>query len=193
MMKYPNFTAGDGEFLLNIIGGWEKFQQIKTGVLTLVVKASDLLKLVVTVTASAVTGFSAKETFGATKPAIRLWYLGDNFKNHFLGKVEENIQAEFLAIHTLTKDSLDAPILAQLGDRAETSLAHFWELLTKQANGEKGTLLTNGYTNIFYIKDANGTLWAVGAGWHAVNGWNVSTDSVGNPYGWYAGPQVVSR
>lgn len=192
-MKYPDFTAGDGEFLLNIIGGWERFQQIKKGVLTLVVKGSDLLKQVTTVAVRAVKKFSAQNTFGAAKPAIKLWYLGDNFKQYFLGKVEKNVPAITLAAHQLTKASVDAPVLAELGDRAETSLAHLWELLTKQANGEAGVLLTNGYANIFYIKDADGTLWAVLAFWHAGRGWRVSARSVGDPRRWRAGRQVFSR
>ena len=157
------------------------------------VKGSDLLKQVATVAVRAVKKFSAQNTFGATKPAIKLWYLGDNFKQYFLGKVEKNVPAVTLAAHQLTKASLDAPILAELGDRVETSLAHFWELLIKQANGETGILLTNGYANIFYIKDANGTLWAVRARWYAGYGWNVFARSVGYPLRWLAGSPVFSR
>jgi predicted metal-dependent peptidase len=97
-----------------------------------------------------------------------------------------------LRVSQLKKNSLDKPILAELGDKAETTLSAIWELLTKQPNGESGVLLTNGYANIFYVRDAKGVLWAVGARWSS-GGWYVCASSVEGPGGWNEGSQVFSR
>lgn len=180
--------------LVNKMGGEEGIKRFLSGELKLVlVDQPPLLTSVTTTSMSAITKFSAKQTFGAKKPAITLWYLGDTFKEKMLGKVEHDISATTLTAQALTRDSLDAPILAELGDRAEIFLAHVWDLLTKQANGESGILLTNGYANIFYVRGTDGNLWAVSAHWHAGCGWRVDAHSVERPSGWYAGGQVFSR
>jgi hypothetical protein len=64
--------------------------------------------------------------------------------------------------------------------------------MEKQKNGEGGVLLNNGYANIFYIRDQNRVLRAVGVNWH-VDGWNVLADSVEHPRRWNDGDQVFSR
>ena len=59
--------------------------------------------------------------------------------------------------------SVDGPILAELGGeaKAETTLTEVYSLMEAQKNGENGPLLTNGYANIFYVRDVNGALRAV--------------------------------
>jgi hypothetical protein len=189
-MEYGELNLDQVEAIVNKLGGMEGVQRFLSGEMTI---KGDLLKRVATVTVQAVTKFSAEATFGATKPAVKLWGLGNNFKRVMLGKVEEAVEATTLTTHTLTKASRDAPILAELGDRAEVSLAHLWQMLLAQANGEKGPLLTNGGWNVSYIRDASGTLWAVAADWDAGGGWGVDADSVDSPYGWDAGGRVLSR
>jgi hypothetical protein len=156
-----------------------------------------LLTLVATVPAPAYKTFRAADRFRAdTGPAakVRIGWLGDNFKKHFLPKVEKNTPAANLAIATLAQASLDAPVLKELGTRAETALAHLWHLLSLQPQGQSGPLLVNGCANIFYIKDTSGTLWAVRAGWDADYGdWHVEACSMSSPSGWVAGRRVVSR
>jgi hypothetical protein len=125
---------------------------------------------------------------------VKFWDFGSNFKANFLGKVEPSVPAGFLKSYHLKQNSLDGPIREELGDRPETFLSDFWELLAKQPNGEDGQLLTNGAANIFYIRDANGKLWAVGASWSGADGgWCVDADSVGSPSPWSAGRRVFSR
>jgi glutamine phosphoribosylpyrophosphate amidotransferase len=124
-------------------------------------------------------------------------YLWDNFKSWFLegdSKVEDACAENILRCNKLLKNSTDTPIIAELGGEkvAETSLAEMFSLLKKQANGQKGVLLTNGYANIFYVRDQSGVLRAVGARWHD-GGWNVSADAVSYPDAWRAGDQVFSR
>lgn len=154
-----------------------------------------ILQQVATRTISAVTKFVTADHFkvDTSKTAtVKLGYLG--LSKELMDKVEENISAGEVAVHTLLKDSLDEPILKELGDRAETTLANLWELLTKQGHGRKGTLLTNDNWNIFYIRDTNGKLWAVSAIWDARYGdWSVCACSVGSPSRWLAGRRVFSR
>ena len=64
--------------------------------------------------------------------------------------------------------------------------------MAEQGNGEDGILLTNGYANIFYIRDIKGVFWAVGCYWGG-DGWDVSADSVGAPDVWDGGNRVFSR
>ena len=193
-MKYPDLTAGDSEFLLNIIGGWEKFQQVKKGLLTIVVKTAGLLKPVATVSIPAVSRFVAKDHFTVGTSEVKIGWLGDNFREHFLAKVEKRVPTIDLAISTLVSGSLDAPILAELSDKAETTLASLWHLLCQQRSGQAGALLTNGYSNIFYIRDTGGVLWAVNARWNvSYGGWDVEAFPVGGPRRGNAGRLVVSR
>lgn len=88
------------------------------------------------------------------------------------GKTETGLQSTTLAVHELVEASSVVSIIAELGDKHETSLAYLWALLKKQPKGEDGPLLTDGYTNIFYIRDATNTLQVVGVSWSS-NGWHI--------------------
>jgi hypothetical protein len=154
--------------------------------------AQEILELVGIVKIPATSKFVAKDYFTTSIKAVKFAWIGDNFKQHFLHKVEEPQGEMELRVSQLKKNSLDKPILAELGDKAETTLSAIWELLTKQPNGESGVLLTNGYANIFYVRDAKGVLWAVSAGWHG-DGWSVDAYSVEAPLEWYEGYLVFSR
>jgi len=132
-----------------------------------------------------------EQTVGGVK-----WWLGSNFLRHFSGTTLPACSAGTLNIHKLAKASVDTPVIAELGGEsvAETSLAQLYWMIMQQPSGEQGNLLTNGYANIFYIRDAKGTLWAVSAGWNSDDRcWRVEAYSVTNPLTWGAGSQVVSR
>ena len=141
--------------------------------------------------------FIAREHFiidTSKKAKVRISYLGDNFKENFLGKIEESFAGSTLRYGRLKKSSVDAPIIAELGGevKAETSLAEMFALMRQQPSGESGALLTNGYANIFYIRDKNRMLWAVYCNWDD-GVCNVDAYSVDNPLGWGDGLQVFSR
>lgn len=144
---------------------------------------------------------------------VKISYVGDNFKAWFLspsvreeeaipgagpyrtpGVPNNKVVETSLHYYTLNRRSVDGPIIAELGGetKAETTLAELVVCLQKQANGELGALLTNGYANIFYIRDASGVLRAVHVYWRSV-GWLVDADSVGDPNEWNAGYRVFSR
>ncbi len=190
-MKYGELKLEQVEAIVNKLGGMDGVQRFLSG--ELVVKTSELLRQVVIVSVDGVKKFVAADHFKVgTVGSVRIAWLGNNFKQVMLDKVEESVSAATLVVHTLIKASLDAPIMVELSNRAETTLTRLWELLCKQPNGESGVLLTNGYANIFYVRGTDGNFWAVLAYWHS-GGWLVYACSVGYPRRWDAGSQVFSR
>lgn len=186
-MKYNLYVEDVSvEAVFNKLGGIEGVKKFLAG--ELVLKALELLRRVTSVSVSSAERFVASEFFTTENPDVKFYDFGSNFRDNFLTRIEKNIPAAELAVDQLVRASLDAPILAELGDRAETALAYLAELLKKQPNGEDGILLTNGYANVFYIGD-----WAVGACWCAGDGWRVNARPVGPPYRWGEGSQFFSR
>jgi hypothetical protein len=162
---------------------------------------SDIIEWLGTIkTRANIEKFVASEKFildTGSKAKVKISYLGDNFNAWFLngdGKIEEPIAEQCLRFGKLRKFSVDGPILEELGGeaKAETTLSEMWDLMLKQAKGEKGDLLTNGYANIFYIRDSAGVLRLVRVCWYD-DGWYVSAFSVEYPFWWHVGDQVFSR
>jgi len=188
-----DYTAGQLNAMVKKLieqGGADALDKFLRG--ELVLKMPDLLKLVASkVQVSGAKRFVAKDEL----ESANVGYTGSsNFDNFFLNKVEENVGEATLAVHKLEKNSVDAPIMTELGSRAEISLAHFFDLLKKQSKGQKGTLLVNRRANIAYIRGTDGNIWAVNASWNSYLGcWFVFADSVEGPDGWGAGRQVLSR
>ena len=159
---------------------------------------SPLLQLVGSITcAPTAFPFSVSEHFVCgTGPdtEVKVSYLGDKFRAWFLAKTEEPKGETVLRYATLRKSSVDAPIITELGgeEKAETSLCEMFFLMEQQKHGEDGILLTNGYANIFYIKDQTGVLRTVSVYWDD-GGWGVDAGSTEDPITWYDGRQVFSR
>ena len=148
-----------------------------------------LFKRITTVPVSGAKRFVAKDQL----QEANIGWTGGNFKRLFLEKVEENVGDAVIAMDRLEEDLLDAPIRAELGDRAKIQLAHFFGLLKAQAKGEEGALLVNGCANIAYIRGIDGNFWAVDARWHFGFGcWDVGARSVKDPNRWSAGDHVLS-
>lgn len=161
---------------------------------------SALLEPVTFLNLSAVEAFSAKEKFAiGTQDGVVIGWHGDNFKKHFLngvGKNEIDVPEVQLRVHKLRKGSVDGPIIKELGGEeiVETNLATMFEAMKKQGSGQAGDLLVNGYANIFYIRDDNGTLWAVFCRWYSdYRYWLVEAFPVTSPNDWVADYQVFSR
>jgi hypothetical protein len=141
--------------------------------------------------------FIAKDNFvvdTSKKAKVKISYLGDNFINWFLEKTEEPFPGSTVWGRNLEKDSVDGPILVELGgqEKAETTLFELFIMMKRQAKGENGRLLTNGYANIFYIRDINGILRAVSVYWYG-SGWRVRAHSVEATNPWCADDRVWSR
>ncbi|MEE8131542.1 MAG: hypothetical protein V3T98_00625 [Candidatus Paceibacterota bacterium] len=159
--------------------------------------ADTILEFIGAVNIPAREKFIAKDNFfvdTSEKARVKISYLGDNFRANFLNKIEEPIVETALCYHKLKKSSRDIPIINELGgeNRAETSLSTMFFLIEKQRNGESGALLTNGYANIFYLRNVAGVLWAVRCYWSG-GGWRVYAYSVGDPSAWGGGCRVFSR
>jgi len=174
----------------------EAFQKVLAMV---VPKQESLLAFAGTVSISARTGkFIARGNFivdTGKKAKVKISYLGDTFKKNFLDKMEEPIGEIKLRYHKLRRScSVNDLILAELGgkEKAETTLTEMFALMELQPNGENGTLLTNCYANIFYIRDINGVLRAVGCRWYD-GGWVVRAFYVEGPPVWDGTSQVFSR
>jgi hypothetical protein len=156
-----------------------------------------LIPVGTTTVAATTTSFIARARFvlnTGKKASVKNSPLGYNFKRWFLGKEEQPFVGSTLKYGKLSRCSVDSPIIAELGgeEQAETTLTELFALMSAQKNGEKGALLTNGYANIFYIKDVNGVLRAVRAHWDG-GGWDVDADDVTNSMGWDVVNQVFSR
>jgi hypothetical protein len=82
--------------------------------------------------------------------------------------------------------SADGPIIAELGGEGEVegTFAAAFALLQLQPKGERGFLQTNGYANIFYVRDRAGEVCAVRIGW-ASDGWVLDAISVADPLDWH--------
>ena len=172
--------------------------QVETVVPTEELRTS-FLKPLCTIDVSAQEAFRAADFFKdkGQPDGIKFW-LGDNFKNHFLkglGKIKLYVLVATLNVYTLREVSVNGPILTALGgdNLAKTSLAYVAQLIKAQPQGQEGVLLTNGWANIFYIEDDNGELWAVGCyGYSGGGGWRVNAYPVADPSWWSADYQVFS-
>ena len=203
MAKYPDVTAGQTEACINRLGGWQNFLRFIGGSGRIVFDS--ILELVTTVGIPALEEFRPAQKFKvdtSSNARVKIGYIGDNLRGIIARMKSEPAQTEGeLAIHRLTQNSVDAPILAELEDKAVTSLSTLWILLEKQGNGEEGSLLTTGFANILYISEEGEkndgekeiVVWAVRAGWYAESGWDLSAYPVTSPDRWSADGQVVSR
>lgn len=197
MAKYNIYVEDISiEALINKLGGIEGAKTFLRGTVEIVVRK--ILDMLGTTTTSATTEkFVAKDKFREDSQEVKFYGIWDNFTNWFLdgnGKIEEPLGEQVLRYGNLTKNSVDGPIIEELGceAKAETTLTELYDLLKKQANGEEGDLLTNGYANIIYVRDISGVLRAVSVAWDGV-GWRVYARSVEVPRDWRAGIRVFSR
>lgn len=149
------------------------------------------------IVAATTTPFVARDRFvvnTSDNAPLKISYLGGSFNEWFLGKVEQPFWGSTLKYGKLSRRSVDGPIIEELGgeDKAETTLTELFSLMQAQKNDKSGPLLTNGYADIFYVKDAHGLLRTIYADW-GVDGWGVAAYSVTNPNTWRGGDQVFSR
>ena len=112
-------------------------------------------------------------------------WVNDVFQTEFYGLDLPATEEIELAVRKLEEASLDAPILDELGDKAEISASQFRAFLA--ANRESSEWF------IFYLNGRNGKR-AVDAYWYVgLGGWVVNANSVTNPNRWNQGNQVVSK
>lgn len=194
MAKYPNVTAGQTEACINRFGGWDNFLRFIGGegkiVFDPILNSVGIVALDVTT-----DGFVAREKFvinTSMTALVKIGFIGNNFTNWFLsGRGTREVPKGFttLKYSILTKDSVFDPILAELGENAETTLTEVIQLMELQGHGNNGVLLIDGFANIFYVRDQEGALRSVVVIWNDVS-WRVSAFETTNPREWHADNQV---
>lgn len=109
-------------------------------------------------------------------------WLGSNCKEHFGKMLVRSVKVTEFETKTLERPMSDKDILAEFGPE-EVSLGFLMGALKS---------LDKQHWYIFYIRDAEKTLWAVNAFWDGA-GWGVVANSVSDPGRWDDGRRVVSR
>lgn len=142
---------------------------------------------------------TSEQIAGSTSPQIlteetlksnyNVGWIGDNFKEHFLGMEFEHTPSEF-EVTKLKKSMSEDQITKEIKPKEVTLGQLLWFL----DNAEKVTPdAKDGYINLFRMRDRDGALWAVFADFDAGGGyWYADADSVGGPDEWRAGGRVVS-
>lgn len=152
---------------------------------------ASLLEAIDTVTIPGTERFVAQEKFVVGKTPVKIARLDDRFKDWFSTKTEESVGVTTLCFSKLTRSELDGPIMAELGDAKETMLVQVYTLMEREANGEEGVLLTDGWANIFYVRDIKGRVRAVYISW-STDGWGVHAHSVDVGHKWVDRLRVFS-
>ncbi len=136
---------------------------------------------------SASVAFRVGDRFIVDESAeVPISFLNENWKSWFGDMVVGATEACDLEVHKLTEDSLDKPIIEEIGQElCETSPAVLYAMMK---NGH----LSKDKWYLLYMKDINGVRRAVGVCWR-VGGWRVDAYSASCPLGWGAGGRVVSR
>ena len=203
-MKYGELTLGQVEAIVNKLGGMDRVYELLRDNLT--VKPSSLLKRIATIEVGYACGFIGKEHFKKNirgeRNNVMMQEMVCGFTDRFWGKVEKEVQPAILGAYDLLTPASDVEILAELGKRAEISLAHLWQLLLRQPCGQPGPLHTDGKHNIFYIRGVDDLLWTVQANWHGLTypdsrvGWGFFAHSPGpveERSSWYEGLRILAR
>ena len=125
---------------------------------------------------------------------VKISYISKEFKDFFINKIEDLFNGSIICGRDLSKDSLGAYTFNELGgqEKAETTLTEIYAMMKNQAKGRDGDLLTNGFANIFHVRDINNILRVVDVRW-LDGAWYVDASSVRYPVVWVAGLRIFSR
>lgn len=194
-MKYPNMTWKTMEAIIDKLGGEKKARTfLKNSVQIVETKIFDFIDVVIIPAMK--EKFVAKEKIFFKSEEVKFYGIEDNVHKWFLNdeKIEKPIGERKLCYSTLVNMAVDSMVISEIGSeaKAETTLSEVYHLLTKQPDAEKGVLITNGYSNIFYIRDASHVLRALRVFWHK-NGWFLIADSIELSYNLNKGNCVFFR
>lgn len=100
-------------------------------------------------------------------------WMSDSFQKNILPEIEQEITSANYTLTSLqlTQSLSDFDIRKDLSED-EVVTPHQWAqemctLMNQQSRGQEGSLLTNGYANIRYVKLSNGTVLAMDVDWDA--------------------------
>lgn len=116
---------------------------------------------------------------------VKIGYLGDNFKKHFLPLTEEDVAPVTLVRHVFFEGHPPL-IFWELAESHDVKISHLWEALRAQRNGEDGGVLDVSRPNFLFIFAADHTLWIVDVrrgymkkGTYVLDGWSIDAKPFG--------------
>lgn len=120
-----------------------------------------------------------------------------NFWNRFLslnGKTEKPFAGSILRAQRLVKPSPSTVIISEIGGKipAETQLSEVYAALEMQGHGQAGNLQTDGWWNLFFVRDISGELCCLAAEW-GTTGWCLMAGTAKGLSKWGADVRVFSR
>lgn len=185
-MKYASLDLGTIEAVFNKLGGTEGAQRLLRG--ELVVSESPKLAILNfhedVLVGPLTKQFVPNESF-KNRPGLYLW--NDMSRVLRSAQIVKSAEATKSRSFDLTKDAYDRDIKAELPTKHEIELWQIAELIGAQEKGEDGSLLTNGYANIFYVAGcAVRVRWDAGRREWFVSDWGLDDDQ------WHRGPRVFS-
>lgn len=203
-LEYAGYTSRQLECLYYDCDG-----NFSYPLLTLVLKVikgeadiiTTLMKTVGTFHVPAVKKFVPKDVFREYSYSDGVRISTMCLRDNFLDKIEENVPYMDLNINEMMFWSHWDHIVHELEPYVETTLAHIFEMLKAQGEGQPGHLLTTdrGHgTNLFFVRDSKGelnfidVLWDDGIGPYAHRGWRIGCGSGGFPEGQNKGCLVIS-
>lgn len=160
-----------------------------------------LLEQIATVVVSAIPSFDAGAHFvialdkDCKSAEVRIGRVSDNVRCLVKGFVEPEVAAATLRFHKLVTASPNCLILSALGGEevALTTWGQIYEEISRQGRGQGGVLLTNGNSNVFYVRQKNGEIWAVHCIWDSSDRyWSVYAYPLMYLSEWHVGTQIVS-
>jgi hypothetical protein len=132
--------------------------------------------------------FSAREAFHASlepRSHVLIAYVLGNFERWLKSKRESESYPIKLQWLELQNNAPDRDIVPELGGAAkvETTLAAIYYLMEQQRAGQPGVMASNGWGNIFYVRDTSGELRSVNIHW-CDDGWGVEAMAIGGATEW---------
>ncbi len=150
--KYPNWTRGQEEALLNILGGQEVAEAILRGKLKIRVDGPDVLRQIAFVDMEATEPFVWR--------AMNATWLGHYYPNVVGTADNRELPATRLAVSRLKQSATAESVLTTLGSLAEIQLGYFLNLVQCQSHNESGPLNAQGQRNLAFVR-TEGRLWVV--------------------------------
>ncbi len=120
---------------------------------------------------------------------INFSFIDEGFRRRFLNGLREcSLPDRLICGYDINSPEDDFRIMSII-PQPITNLADFWEMLSRQPNGETGELLTNAMANVFYLPDGKDICAAI-AYW--LRGWCLEVRATEDKTQWFPGSRVFA-
>jgi hypothetical protein len=160
-------------------------------------KLKDLILVLAGIQIPDIAEFIVREYFKMGMNGITKIWMSDRFQEVILANAPQKTSLISQAIDKfkLSKSMWDSAMLNELGQPKPYSIGEFLalakHLTSGQPTGKEGTLLNNGYANIFYVEAADGRMVAVYVFWNGEK-WRFFCYELGEDIQWNDGRCVFS-